>query len=445
MTDDRDPSLTDPQPLPRGLDDIDAAFMTQVLRRSGVISQTNEVVSQVETGVGMTAGYFSSIKKVRCAYRDPTDAPTQFVAKAWPSLELASKDSIAGMFIKDIKGYQVSEDRFYPRPKTHLAAYDADDGRYGLIMEDANAYAEHKVHESELTFDEVMRMIPRLVDVAIAWEGADQGAKAAELAEMGVGLWTAPENIAGFKEKMPGGAPFWDVITARTDSSLITGEPWPQRLGVPDFSRMMTTRLDGFFEAARPDHGATCTLAHGDLRGDNIFFCEDLPDYPHGWLCIDYQLMFRGPVPSDLAYLMNSGSVLPEVYAAESQAKIQHVFFDQFMARTRRYPDYSFERFADEYRMMATLQYLNYVGYGAPIAQAGAFNNDLGARIELGGKGATEADLPPEEIRQRMWWKKALANFAESFSALGLVERLRAVPEDLDGLGPWVELPEHLR
>jgi hypothetical protein len=436
--------LTELQPLPRGLDDIDAAFMTQVLRRSGVISQTNEVVSQVEAGVGMTAGYFSSIKKVRCAYRDPTDAPTQFVAKAWPSLELASKDSIAGMFIKDIKGYQVAKDRFYPRPTVHLAAYDAVENRFALIMEDANAYAEHKAHERELTFDEVMRMIPGLVDVAVAWEGADQGAKAAELAEMGVGLWTAPENIGGLKAAMQGGALFWDAITARTDSSLITGEPWPQRFGVPDFTRMMTTRLDGFFAAARPENGATCTLAHGDLRGDNIFFCNDSQEYPHGWLCIDYQLMFRGPVPTDLANLMTSGSVLPEVYAAESQAKIQRSFYEQFMARTRRYPDYTFERFADEYRMMSTLQFVYFVGYGAAIVQAGAFNNDMGLRVELGGKGATVADLPPEEIRQRMWWKKALANFAESFSALGLAERLRALPEDLDGLGPWVELPEHL-
>ena len=51
--------------LPKGLDDIDAAFMTKVLRHSGAITATNEVVSQEEQGVGMTAGYFSAIKKVR--------------------------------------------------------------------------------------------------------------------------------------------------------------------------------------------------------------------------------------------------------------------------------------------------------------------------------------------------------------------------------------------
>ena len=66
-------------------------------------------------------------------------------------------------------------------------------------------------------------------------------------------------------------------------------------------------------------------------------------------------------------------------------------------------------------------------------------------RIELGGKGATLADLPPEQIRQRMWWGKAGANFAETFKAFGLVELLATLPENHDGLGPWVELPDHLR
>ena len=81
--------------LPRRLDEVDSAFMTRVLQRSGAISATNSVVSQSEQGVGMTAGYFSSIKKVCCTYAEPTDAPTDFVVKAWPSLEIAPRDSIA--------------------------------------------------------------------------------------------------------------------------------------------------------------------------------------------------------------------------------------------------------------------------------------------------------------------------------------------------------------
>lgn len=419
--------------------------MTQVLRRSGTIAASNAVVSQTEQGVGMTAGYFSSIKKVRCAYAEATDAPTDYVVKAWPSLEIAPKDRIAAMFIKDIHGYRIPPGRFYPRPKTHLAAFDAAAGRYALVMEDVSAFATQKVHEHELTFDEVMRMIPAMVEVAVAWEGCDQGELAAELAAMGVEHWTAPGNLDSFKAAMPGGAPLIDRLNQVPDSSLMQGGTWAARLGVSDLCSRMTTRLDAFYAAARPENGATCTLSHGDLRGDNFFFCEGRTDHPHGWLCIDFQQMFSGPVPSDLGYLLNSGSVLPEVYARDSQHRILRSFYDQFMARTRRYPDYGYAQFLDEYRMMSTVQWLYYIAYGAAIAQAGAFDNDLGMRIELGGKGATEADLPPEQRRQRMWWAKAFANFTETFDAFGLVEHLRALPESHDGLGPWVELPAHLK
>lgn len=419
--------------------------MTQVLRRNGAISPPNAVVSQQEEGVGMTAGYFSSIKKVRCTYAEPTDAPTDFVVKAWPSLEIAPRDSIAAMFLKDIQGYQIPAERFYPRPKAYLAACDPTQDAYVLVMEDAGVFATQKIHEHELTFDEVMRMIPALVDVAVAWEGADEGERATELAAMGVPHWTSPENLNGFKAGMPGGARLFDLVCSKPGSPIHGGAPWNERLGVPDLAARLTNRLEAFFDAVRPENGATCTIVHGDMRGDNFFFCEGQSDHPHGWLCIDFQQMVRGPVPSDLAYLMNSGSVLPEVYAGENQHRLLRAFFDQFMAKTRRYPAYTYDRFVDEYRRMATIQYVYYVAFGAAIFRAGAFENDLGMRIELGGRGATEADLPPEQVRQRMWWSKAVPNFAETFKAFGLVELLNTLPECQDGLGPWLELPDHLQ
>lgn len=431
--------------LPRSLEEVDAAFMTRVLRRSGAIAATNRVVSQAEQGVGMTAGYFSSIKKVRCTYAEHTDAPTDFVVKAWPSLEIAPRDNIAAMFLKDIHGYQVPAERFYPRPKAHLAACDPDQDAYVLVMEDAGVFATQKVHENELTFDEVMRMIPALVDVAVAWEGCDQGERAAELTAMGIPHWTSPENLDSFKAGMPAGARLFDLVCCTRGTPINGGRPWDTRLGVPDFASRLATRLDAFFAPTRPENGATCTIAHGDMRGDNFFFCEERPDHPHGWLCIDFQQMVSGPVPSDLAYLMSSGSVLPEVYAGENHHRLLRAFYDRFVSRTQRYPDYSWDRFVDEYRRMATVQFIYYVAFGAAIFRAGAFDNDLGMRIELGGRGATEADLPPEEVRQRMWWGKAVPNFAETFKTFGLVELLATLPESHDGLGAWLELPKHLR
>jgi len=97
------------QDLPQTIDQVDKTFMTRVLRHAGVIATDNEVVMQEETDVGMTAGYFSAIKKVRCTYRDATGAPSAFVVKTWPSFEILPKEAIAAMFAKDVAAYSFAD------------------------------------------------------------------------------------------------------------------------------------------------------------------------------------------------------------------------------------------------------------------------------------------------------------------------------------------------
>ena len=430
--------------IPRTIAEADAAFMTAVLRHSGVIDAANRVVTQEESDVGMTAGYFSSIKKVKCAYERPLDAPDMFVVKSWPTFEILPRESLEAIFVRDIKAYAFPAARFFPRPRAYLAAYDGLNDGWVLVMEDADTFAEHKVHEREMAVDEVERMIPGLVDVAVAWEGCHEGDQARELADMGVDLWVSDTNLGVFKTVMPGGAKLFDKLTSLEGSGLVGDRPWHSYLGSPNIAEMLTTRLDAFFEPAHPRQGATSTLCHGDMKGDNIFFCEPSVRYPRGWLCIDFQLMFRGPVPSDLAYLMTSGTVLPDVYSGPNLHRVLRLFYDQFMAKTQRYQEYTYDSFIDEFVMMATLMFLYYVGMAGAIWREGARDNSRGARIELGGKGATEADLPPEELRQRMWWRKTIANLGFVFKQFGLYERLQRLPEDRRRLGEWTDLPDHL-
>jgi len=177
----------------------------------------------------------------------------------------------------------------------------------------------------------------------------------------------------------------------------------------------------------------------------NIFFCKERKRYLDGWLCIDFQLMFRGPVPSDLAYLMSSGSVLPEVYTGDGRKKVLKAFYDQFMAKTQLYKDYTYYQFEREFALMTTVIFVYYVGMGAAYWQGAALRNELAGRVELGGKGATESDLTPVELRQRMWWRKAFANMRENFKDFDYYRWLQRLPDNLQGLGPWVELPAHLR
>jgi len=155
--------------------------------------------------------------------------------------------------------------------------------------------------------------------------------------------------------------------------------------------------------------------------------------------------MFRGPVPSDLAYLMSSGSVLPEVYAGDGRKKVLKAFYDQFMAKTHLYKGYTYYRFEREFALMTTVIFVYYVGMGAAYWQGAALRNELAGRVELGGKGATESDLTPVELRQRMWWRKAFANMRENFKDFDYYRWLQRLPDNLQGLGPWVELPAHLR
>jgi hypothetical protein len=429
--------------LPGGLSDIDPGFMTAVLRRSGVIDRSNEVACLEESGVGMTAGYFSDIKRIRCTYRNPTGAQQSFVAKTWPAFEILPKEALRAMFLKDIKAYHFPAGGFYPRPTAILADADAATNRWALVMEDAETFSDHKVHEQEMSVEEVLRMVPKLVDVAVTWEGCDNGPKADMLADLGVDLWASDANLGLYKSVMPGGAKLFDRLTTMADSSLIVGATWDRDLG-PRICELFTKRLDAFFADAHPTTGATCTLSHGDLRGDNIFFCEPNERYPDGWLCIDFQLMFRGPVPSDLAYIMGTGTVLPEVYVGENLHRVLHAFYERFMAKTTLYKTYRYEQFEREFAMMSTVHFVYAVGMGAAIWQAGAFANERAARIELGGQGVTEADLAPEELRQRMWWRKLIANYRQNFKTFGQYARLRSLPENVRGLGPWAELPSHL-
>ncbi len=429
--------------LPARLSDINSDYMTQLLQARGLLEQDNTVVTMDESGVGMTAGYFSDIKKIHCHFKNPTACPSHFVAKAWPDFEMLPGEAISDMFIKDIKGYMLPEDQFFPRPKVLLADFDESSRHYGLIMADVDQFGTQKVHEHELNLDEVLQMIPGLVECAVSWEGCDQGDRATTLAEFGVSHWSSAENLALYKEIMPAGAKLFDKTLSLETSDLTDGVSWQAHFGT-GVSELFTNKLDAHFAQIDPAAGATCTLSHGDLRGDNLFFCPKSPENPHGWLTIDFQLMFKGPVPSDLAYLMSSGSVLPEVYAAENRNRILKTFYDEFMRKTQRYPDYTFAQFESEFAAMCTVMFIYYVGMGGAIWRAAAFENAQPGRIELGSEPFTTDDLTPDELRKRMWWRKTICNNRVLMSDLNLIPLWQSMPDNLSGTGEWVELPPHL-
>ena len=47
-----------------------------------------------------------------------------------------------------------------------------------------------------MTTEEVLHMVPKLVEVAVAWEGCHEGEKSKPLDQLGIVHWASDENLA---------------------------------------------------------------------------------------------------------------------------------------------------------------------------------------------------------------------------------------------------------
>eukprot|EP00039_Didymoeca_costata_P021771 m.345412 g.345412 ORF g.345412 m.345412 type:complete len:469 (+) comp26286_c0_seq1:110-1516(+) len=427
--------------IPQSLADIDTAYMTKLLQARGYISETNKVVSMTETDAGITAGFFSAIKMMSCKFEQDTDAATDFVAKAWPEMEILPKEAIAAMFVRDITAYHFPQDTFYPRVTPLLAAYDLTDNRYGLVLENANTYGEQKeCVANPICMDTLKTMIPNMVQAAVAWEGCDQGAAATQLEELHVVHLNDPRNMGIYTASMPTGCRFFDHLL-KIKSPMIDGID-TAKLG-PKFAETLTTKLISLMEKTNPANGATCTLCHCDVKGDNVFIT---PNTQEGWMLIDFQLMSKGPVPTDLAYTMVT-SVSHEVIADKQQCdNILDMFYTQYMAKTKKYTTYTYEEFVREFKVMSNLINMYVIGMGAALYHAGLANQ--GNMVEFFDSEESVSTLVQNlcagDKRKRDWLRSVIINFIALNDHYGITEYIGSLPDSPEGLADFMDIPERL-
>lgn len=408
-----------PFELPSTLKQVDCAFMTELLRFRGLLGPGDEVLSMEEKGVGVTAGFFSTIKKVECKLSDnsPSTCPTHFVVKAWPEFELLPKEAIAGLFKADILGYtNFPSQEFYPRPDVYLATFDEESAppRFVLIMADCDRIAKQAVHEEPLTLAQVKQMIPNLAQVAAKYEGSHEPDHPDYERTKYMRHWS--DIVAGLRPLMARGAPLFDEMTTGVghpsgeaiapfeedpDDFLGKYVPW-QDVGLGlDFAQEFTRRETEFTAQIKPEF-ATCTISHGDLRGDNLFFSESLP---HGWTCIDYQMNFKGPVVSDLAYILMTATVHPDVYRNHTDELIE-LFYTEFMKRTVKYKSYTLEQCRSEFAHMMWIPVIYFFAMGA----SGLVHATTGPGV-LGTRTLPYDQIPVGQKRRRFYYKSNFMNW----------------------------------
>jgi hypothetical protein len=422
--------------IPQSPDQITEEWMTRVLLFKAIIEEPVVVSSLSKTiVVGNSFSAHCVAIRVGCEYSvELNGVETVFLVKIWPSEMLLPEEIARGMFLSDMKGYiEAAPEEWYPRPKLNLCSWNLESDQYVLMTSVRDSIGAEK---ALLTLDEVQAMVPRLAQVAALWENCHLPNQPMSTQAERLERWTDRANVSMYKG--PLGIPY--TIGAKlVDKILQTdlGGHW-ESIEMDGYAELLGGKLFKFFGRVGPKTNASVTLSHGDLRRDNIDFKTKSE-----WVTSDFHSSCTGPVPTDLAYLMTSGSVLPSVYG-DGEAEVTRYFYDEFQRHTNAYraDSYSYEKFMKEYYTMAHVFFVYFVCLGTPVFQSGAVDGKIDPRNpaevtgpctwapELGSGTVVAESLSEEEQAKREWFKNVLANFRDVFSRAGGKTYLDAIGDD---------------
>jgi hypothetical protein len=274
-----------PSRLPSGIDALDAGWLTDALRSSGVLGADAHVATCDARPLGVGAGLIGSLGRVRVAYGGAsTSAPTQIIAK-FPS-PVAANRAVADAF--DMYGREV---RFYQtlagatslgHPRCYFAARASEGSDFVLLLEDlGDRRIGDQVDGSSLA-DAVVVVDAMAAFHAQNWNKVD---------EPRFGWLTSHAN---------------DVQIGGMQAGFVQG--WPKFAA--DFAALIPPTVLRWGERVGPGTGAILralcggaqTICHADFRLENMFFAAE-PSQP-AFAIVDWQSITKSSGAQDLAYYL---------------------------------------------------------------------------------------------------------------------------------------------
>ncbi len=340
--------------LPANISSLDARWLTDALRSSGVLSPDSYVATVDANPLGAGAGLIGMLGRVQLHYGGaPTQAPVRLIVK-FPSNVPANR-AVADAF--DMYGREV---RFYQslaattslgHPRCYYAASDTATSDFILLLEDlGDRRIGDQVLGSDLADAEVV------VDAmatfhAENWNRTDD-ARFAWLTSHANDLQIAGME-AGFAQGWP---KFVSDFSALIPSHV---RRWAHRVG-PNTREVLQTLCAG------PQ-----TICHADFRLENMFFSA-APAQP-SFAIVDWQSVTKSSGAQDLAYFLTQ-SVQLDVRRRHERDLLERYLEALRVAGVR---DYSAEQLLLDYRR-ATLYLLD---YAVVIASTLDLANERGAAI----------------------------------------------------------------
>lgn len=351
--------------VPETTQDADAGFVTAALREGGVIGSATSVAEVEHVAIGEGVGIVGQLARLQLRYDGPATAAPGTVILKIPSQypENRAVGDHFRFYEREGHFYRQLADKVPVRtPRCYWNHIDIDGRAFGLLLEDLGDRTMIS-QVAGLSGARAASALRALARVHGTWWGADSLADLDWMPRL-----DDPVNLAAGQQYRDA----WPLFVERIADA------------VPDGALELGERVQGVFEDLLHQGiaEAPLTVCHGDFRGDNLMFDDRAhPAHPDDEVAVlDWQIAYRGPAVTDVAYFLCQSLDVDERRAHEQE--LVGLWHDELVATARRetgaeLADYPFELAWDQYRRAA----LGTTVY--PVSSMGAMDpaNDRGRQL----------------------------------------------------------------
>jgi Ecdysteroid kinase-like family len=330
-------SRTAPPLLVTSIDGVDAGWLTSVLRAASVLGPGAAVEIVAIEPAGEGAAFASSLYRVRLS--GPDGAPRSVIVKLPVGGAIRPFLDAMGAYTRELAFYrEVAADAPLRSPRALLAEQATDSTDFVLVLEDL-APLESADQLSGLTLEQCERVIDDLARFhAFVWESPRLQDLAMQIPafDSDLGRQVQAGNGELFAMSWP------NCLQVAADRLDLAMRPLGDR-----FRELIPFFLEAL---SRPR-----TIAHGDLRADNLIFDADGAPY-----VIDFQITQQAAGVCDVAYLV-SQSLATDLRRDRDESLVKR-YWDGLVAAG--VDDYPWEQAWEQYRIGVAFSLMN------PIAAA---------------------------------------------------------------------------
>lgn len=296
--------------MPAEIDDVTAAWMTDVLRVSGALDSTTEVSSLVSEPFAVGVGLLSRLYRSTLTYEDTNgetgggSGPATVIVK-FPTV-IPHQRAIADAFNiyeREVKAYTEVVPRSPIRtPRVHAAMMATDKSNCCLVMEDLSELSQAD-SSTGATWEQAVNALDALAAFHANWFASPE---LDEMSETFISFQN-PMHLAALPGVHAAGWPAAKQHAAElfTPELIEFGDAWADHL--PHMLDLVSS---------------SPSLLHGDWRTDNMFF-----DAAGDMVIFDFQISAVGNGAYDLAYFL-SQSLERETRAGRERELVQR-YVDQ--------------------------------------------------------------------------------------------------------------------